>query len=130
MARKTKKQALNKSLLSRQVIHPENIGLSKIGTDGKRSADIVVEQHDADLYRLDNPWMDEVVPIDHRTVLGTLGGIPEMLGLSRVSLVRKHLGERCRLCTLRAWLYMRRINPSGMNWTDFCSLLRKEESRK
>ncbi|MCL5279238.1 MAG: hypothetical protein M1376_04950 [Planctomycetes bacterium] len=78
---------------------------------------------DTDIARLDDPVLDEMVRIDHRTVLGRLGGVPEMLGFARLPLVRKHLGEWCFLRDVRNWLRKRNIDGRDINWTDFCALV-------
>jgi len=84
-------------------------------------------QRDLDTARLDNPSLNEIVPIDHRTVLGTLGGIPQMLGFELLKVVREHLGEHCYLRDVRNWLRKRNIDGRDINWTDFCALLRERE---
>jgi len=98
-------------------------------SDGKegKGGDIVFTQHDPDLQRLEEPWLDEVFPIDHRTALGTLGGMQELLGFARLPIVQKHLGEHCRLSDVRNWLRKRNIDGRDINWTDFCALLQDSE---
>jgi len=87
---------------------------------------ITFELHDAELRRIEEPWLDELFPIDHNTVMGTLGGIREGLGFCRLPLIREHLGEQAKLSDVRNWLRKRNINSEGINWTDFCALLRQE----
>ncbi len=88
-----------------------------------------VQVLDTDLARMDNRVLDEMMPVDHRTVLGTLGGIPEMLGFERLKIVQKHLGERCFLRDVRNWLRKHNIDGRDINWTDFCALLTEQSDR-
>jgi hypothetical protein len=88
--------------------------------------DVKFEVLDLDLVRMENPALDEIVPVDHRTPLGNLGGGQELLGFGRLAIVRERLGQQCKLRDVRNWLRCRGIDPRGINWTDFIDLLQNE----
>lgn len=82
---------------------------------------VTVRVQDLDLARLENPTLDEIVPIDHRTVWP---GSNELLGFEREKLIRERFGAACRLCHVRARLAERGVDPDHVkDWATVMVLL-------
>jgi hypothetical protein len=115
-------------LINTYRIRPEDVGLSEIGTDGKPTADIICEHYDLDLLRLDEPWQNEIVPVDHRT---PWPGGNEFLGFERLKTLRERFGGACRLYHVRAELARRGIDPAHVtDWGMVLALLSEPAASK
>jgi len=88
---------------------------------------VEVRALDLDLARMENPILDEYVPIDHRTPWGS-----ELLGFAYLGTLHEHFPPPCYMRQLREWLLKRGIDwrivsESPTPWSDFIHLLRGDK---
>jgi len=84
---------------------------------------------DTDLARMDDPILEERHPVDHRSTLGTVGGVQEGLGFGRVAAIRAWFGENCTKSDIKVWVELKGLNFDRLNWTDLFALKRHEEAQ-
>lgn len=78
---------------------------------------------DLDIARLDNPVLNEYVPVDHRTPLGN-----ELLGFDREKIIHKRFGNNVKLAHIRDYMERMGRSKDGINWTDVVVVIEREKT--